>query len=62
MSLTDRIPDNTKDRIRNILKEIRARAVELQDTAEEVEGLFGIFLNGVASRIVNLIDIVFGEL
>lgn len=62
MALKDRLPDETKSRVRNILLDIRVRAVELQETSGEIEGLLSIFLDGLASRIINLIDIALGEL
>ena len=62
MPLKDRMPDESKNRVRTILLNIRESAVELQDTASEMDGLFSIFLEGVASRIINLIDIALKEL
>lgn len=61
MSIRDRIPDQAKQRVRNLLSNMRANAVELQEIAGEFEGLLGVFLEGVASRIINLIDIALGE-
>ncbi len=62
MSLKDRIPEETKNRAKKTLLEMRARAVELQEIANELDGLIGIFLEGVASRAINMIDIALGEL
>jgi len=61
MTIRDRIPSEAKDRVKNILLEMRERAVELQEIAGEMEGLIAIFLEGMASRIINLIDIALKE-
>jgi len=58
----DRVPSEAKSRVRNILQNMRANAVELQDATGEIEGLLGVFLEGVASRVINLIDMALGEL
>lgn len=62
MAIRDRIPEEPKNRVKNILLNIRESAVELQDAAGEMEGLLSIFLEGLASRIINLIDIALKEL
>ncbi|GAH72862.1 unnamed protein product [marine sediment metagenome] len=56
------MPEEPKNRVRTILLNIRESAVELQDSAGEMEGLLSIFLEGMASRIINLIDIALKEL
>lgn len=61
MPFGSRMPDETKNRVRSILQRIRDSAVELQDTASEMEGLRGIFLSGVATRIINLVDLALKE-
>lgn len=62
MAIRDRIPEEPKNRVRTILLNIRESAVELQDAAGEMDGLLSMFLEGMASRIINLIDIALKEL
>ena len=62
MPVRDRLPDEVKSRVQSILVRIREGAVELQDASEEIDGLFSMFLEGMASRIINLIDIALKEL
>ncbi len=58
----DRVPDQAREKVRNILLNMRANAVELQEATGELEGILGVFLEGLASRVINLIDIALGEL
>jgi len=62
MPLGSRLPDEMKTRVRNILTRIRESAVELQTLAGEMDGLRAIFLEGIASRIINLVDIALKEI
>lgn len=56
------IPDEAKNRVRKVLLRIRDSAIELQNIAGEMEGLKALFLEGIASRIINLIDIALKEI
>ena len=62
MPVRDRLPDEMKSRVQNILVRLRENAVELQDASEEMDGLFSMFLEGMSSRIINLIDTALKEL
>ena len=62
MPLGSRLPDAVKTRVRNILARMRESAVELQNLAGEMDGIVAIFLDGIASRIINLIDIALKEI
>jgi hypothetical protein len=56
------VPGQVKNRVHTILLRIRDNAVELQNIAGEMEGFKAIFLEGIASRIINLIDIALKEI
>lgn len=62
MPLGSRLPDEVKARAHSILTRMRESAVELQNLASEMDGLKAIFLEGIASRIINLIDIALKEI
>lgn len=57
-----RLPDESKNRLRGILFRMRDNALELQDASSEMEGLLGVFFEGVSSRIINTIDIALNNL
>lgn len=56
------LTDVAKNRVHKILLRIRDSAVELQNLAGEMEGLKAILLEGIASRIINLVDIALKEI
>lgn len=56
------MPDEAKNKVHNVLMRIRDSAVELQNLASEMDGLKAIFLEGIASRIIGLIDIALKEI
>lgn len=62
MALVSRLPQETKNRVHSILTKMRDGAVELQTLAGEMDGIKAIFLEGIASRIINLIDIALKEI
>lgn len=62
MPMGSRMPDEAKSKVRNVLMRIRDSAVELQSLASEMDGLKAIFLEGIASRIISLIDIALKEI
>lgn len=62
MPLGTNVPDEAKNRVRKVLLRIRDSAVELQNLASEMEGLKALFLEGIASRIINIVDIALKEI
>lgn len=62
MPIRENIPDEAKNRVRENLLRTRANAEELQETAQEMDGLVAMLLEGLATRIINLIDIALEEL
>lgn len=56
------LPGEVKNRVHTVLLHIRDSAVELQTLAGEMEGLKAIVLDGIASRIINLVDIALKEI
>jgi len=44
------------------LQSIRNSTMELRDSTIEMEGLLPLFIEGVANRIINLVDLALREL